>query len=112
MSLPDKITLDITYYADGSLNESSLMLALENALGNRIKITDWVGEQAIRDEYPHLDEEQRIGLIAAIDIGDYDYAINQDVRRSILNEAAVAASVPRWEDDEGDEDEDTSELSL
>jgi hypothetical protein len=108
MDLPEKITLDIKYHSDGTLDESSLMLALETAVGGRIRITDWVGESHMREEYPHLDEEQRIGLISSIEIGEYDYAINQDARRTVLDEAAVAAGVPRWDGDEGD-DEDADE---
>lgn len=107
MDLPEKITLDIRYHADGTLDESSLLLALETAVGGRIRITDWVGESHIRGEYPHLDEEQRIGLISSIEIGEYDYAIDQDTRRTVLNDAAVSAGVPRWDGDEGeDENED------
>ncbi|MNU60501.1 hypothetical protein D3C71_496930 [compost metagenome] len=107
MDLPSEITLPIKFHSDGTLDESSLLLALEAAVGNRIRITDWVGESHIREEYPHLDEEQRIGLISSIEIGEYDYAINQDTRQTVLNEAAVAAGVPRWEGDDGaDEDDD------
>lgn len=101
MTRPSQITLDVKYDADGILDESSLINQLERLLEGRIRITDWVGEIAIASEYKHLDQDQRLALISSIDIGDYDDAINDDIRRKTLDAAAASAGVPRWEDDDG-----------
>lgn len=111
MSNPTQITLDLKYDADGILDESTLLIQLESQLGGRIKITDWVGERAIAQEYPHLNEDERRALISSVDIGDYDDAINSDVRRIVLDKAAQNAGLPRYEGDEGETNEgETNEV--
>jgi hypothetical protein len=103
MTRPLQISLEVKYDADGIMDESSLITQLEKLLEGRIRITDWVGERAISEEYKHLDEEQRRSLISSIDIGDFDDAINLDVRRKVLDEAATSAGVP-VSDSENDDD--------
>lgn len=106
MDLPEKITLDIKYNSDGTLDTSSLIIALESALDGHIRILDWYDETFAQKDYAHLDSEQRQALIASIDTGDYDDIINTDGRQAILDEAAERAGVPAWS---GDEDEDADE---
>ncbi len=105
MSLPETITLPIKYNSDGTLDASSLIIALESAVEGRMRITDWYDETFAKNDYPHLDDEQRRALISSIDTGDYDEIIDSDGRRAVLDEAAERAGVPTWrggEDEEND----------
>jgi hypothetical protein len=105
MDLPEKITLDIKYNSDGTLDTSSLIIALESALDGHIRILDWYDETFAQKDYPQLDAEQRQALIASIDTGDYDDIINSDGRQAILDEAAERADVPAWKDEDENKDE-------
>lgn len=110
MGLPATITLPVKYNSDGTLDASSLILALENAVEGRLRITDWYDENFAQIDYPHLDDEQRRALISSIEVGDYDEIINSDGRRAILDEAAERAGVPAWRSDE-DQDDDNNGVS-
>src|SRR5690606_39592598 len=96
---------NVSYDTEGRLDSSSLLAQLENQLGGRIVVTDWIDETMIYYDYPHLDDQQRRALISSVDIGDYDDAINLDIRRNTLDRAAKSAGVPRFEDDDLSDDE-------
>jgi hypothetical protein len=110
MDLPETITLEVRHNSDGTLDSSSLLIALEKALDGQIRITSWYDETFARLDYPHLDGEQRRALISSIEVGDYDQIINSDGHRSILDEAAERAGVPAWRG-EADEDEDEDDYA-
>lgn len=93
MTKPTSITLPLNYNSDGTLDTNSLMLALENALEDRVRITDWYDESSAMADYPDLDEEQRREMIAAISIGDYDEAIDREIRKDVLDKAADFARI-------------------
>lgn len=105
---PSSISIDLRYDRDGRLDASALLIALEGQLEGRIKILDWYDENFAAADYPHLNDEQRRSLIWNIETGDYDEIINQDGKRSVLDEAAARAEVPAWEDQ--DENDDESDL--
>jgi hypothetical protein len=111
MERPTSISIDLIYDRDGRLDASSLLMNLENALGGRIKVTDWYDENMAADDYPHLNEEERRALISSISTGDYDDAIDRDIRRTVLDEAAASAGLPRWEGDEAEEEDSESSVS-
>lgn len=94
MDRPTTITLPVKYDSDGMLDASSLLLALESAVNDRIRITDWYDESRAREDYPHLDDEERRAMIAAIQTGDWDLAIDQNVRKEVLDDAVEAAGLP------------------
>jgi hypothetical protein len=104
MTNPTSITLDLKYHDDGTLDASSLILALEGKLEGQIRITDWYDETFAKADYPHLDSEQRRALISSIEVGDYDTIIDSDGRRAILDEAAERAEVPAWADSDDEDD--------
>jgi hypothetical protein len=107
MELPETITLPIKRNSDGTLDASSLIIALETELDGHIRILDWYDETFAQNDYAHLDSEQRQALISSIDTGDYDQIVNSDGRRAILDEAAERADVPAWKSEDEDEDEET-----
>lgn len=107
MTKPDQITLNVNYDENGHLDDSAILIQLEALLPGRIKITDWVSERSIQSEYEHLSIDQVHELIHNIDIGDYDDAIDKDLRRDALNEACSRADLPVLADGDLADDDDS-----
>ncbi len=63
----------------------------EEALKLGIVLTDYVLLDDIKSDYPHLDDDQAAAVLASISIGDYDDAIDRDIRRSVLDDAVKTA---------------------
>lgn len=110
MERPTSITLDVKYNRDGTIDDSSLIIELESALGGRLCITDWYGESHAQTDYPHLNEDERRAVISSIQIGDYDEAVDQDMRRATIDSAVIAAGLEGYPDAD-DEDADHTDDS-
>ncbi|NTF17017.1 hypothetical protein G6L37_01060 [Agrobacterium rubi] len=106
MTRPANVNIDLVYDRDGRLDTSSLIMTLESQLEGRLKITDWYDENLAANDYPHLTSDEIRQVIPEISTGDYDDAIDRDIRRNALDDAVASAGLPRWEGDLDEEIED------
>lgn len=97
MDGPDRISIDVTYDNNGFLIESKLIMAIEEALGGRLRITDWISERMISEEYDLTNKEDIRNFVNNISVGDYDDAIDQDIRREVLDQAFSDAGLDQEE---------------
>ena len=108
---PSSISIDLIYDRDGLLDANSLIMTLESQLGGRIRITDWYDESKAAEDYPHLSAEERRAVVDAIDTGDYDLAIDDDLRRDMIDQAVESAGFELASPSD-DEDEDEAETAM
>lgn len=110
MERPTSITLDVKYNADGTIDDNSLIMAIESALGGRLCITDWYGESEAANDYPHLSAQDRRHVINAIQTGDYDDAIDKDLKRSVIDNAVEAVGLEAYPEVDEDYHNDDSPM--
>ncbi len=105
----ETVTIELVYNEDGSLDELSAITAFENAIGGRMKITDWYGMTSAKEDYPHLQQDQLMAVISELDTGEYDFAINRDIRRAVLDGTVEKAGFYTVTYDSDFDEDDVSE---
>lgn len=103
LQVTEQIVLNVRRNEEGVIDSSRLLTDLEDKTNGEIKITDWIDLEIMKNEYPHLSRADAAHAICHIDIGDYDDAINRDIRLDVLNEAVERAGFSTCEG-EGDEE--------
>lgn len=87
MAIQQQIVIDVRFDADGVLDTAHVLNQLESRLEGHLKVTDWIDERLVAQDYPHLTSEQRLDVISLVQGGDYDDGIiNKDARRYYLDE--------------------------